>query len=140
MNRLIDWLFEKFQVRCIHDPNYVSDDILEGNGNIGPNVISVAWCQRCGAVKVFAGWDIAGWRVPHATWTNAEVSMKKMIVRQVRGVVPGGLYSASDEQGKHGAFGDLESHAAGAAITRYPDFWGIEIIREDANGPDGEKK
>lgn len=61
IERLINWLFERFQRACQHDPVYVTADIHEGGW-----FLAVEWCQRCGAVR---GQGLE-WRRPYATWTG----------------------------------------------------------------------
>lgn len=78
MSKVEDWLLEKLQRRCPHDPDYVTADILDGDFHGGPGGDqAVEWCQRCGAARrVF---DTYGerrregdLREPRATWTRAQ--------------------------------------------------------------------
>ena len=66
-------LFERFQVRCTHQPQWVNTDLLEGEF---PGQV-VEWCLRCGAFR--RGWAAEGgvsstrlrdWTVPRATWAE----------------------------------------------------------------------
>jgi hypothetical protein len=73
--RVINWLFWQFQKRCIHDPNDVAYDILEGSGR---EFVEVAWCHRCGAYVInhhpaspLTTFGLKhGMRTPRATWTG----------------------------------------------------------------------
>jgi hypothetical protein len=60
MNRIIDWIVDRWLQRCLHNPEHVAADILEGGG---PD--AVKYCRRCGAVRPEYS---STWRRPQPLW------------------------------------------------------------------------
>jgi hypothetical protein len=60
MNRVMDWLMDRWLQRCLHNPEHVAADILEGGG---PD--AVKYCRRCGAVRPEYS---STWRRPQPLW------------------------------------------------------------------------
>ena len=73
--RVEDWLLERLQRRCPHDPRYVAADILDGDFHGGPGGDqAVEWCMRCGAYRrvsdPFGQRRYSDLHEPRATWTQ----------------------------------------------------------------------
>jgi hypothetical protein len=65
MNKLLDWLVDKWLRRCLHNSSHVAADILEGSSDV-----EVKYCRRCGAVRPSYTRE---WRTPKPLWYPKEV-------------------------------------------------------------------
>jgi len=66
IKRLEDWLLALLQRRCDHPDVMVASDVLEGGGyTLDRCGLSMPYCRRCGAFKLFiAGEHRVSWRKP----------------------------------------------------------------------------
>jgi hypothetical protein len=64
MNRIIDYLVDRWFQSCSHDGSHVLADLLEGSGR-GQEV---QYCRRCGAVRVHYPDANTEWRRPRPLW------------------------------------------------------------------------
>jgi hypothetical protein len=60
IKRFVDWLVDLWLQKCIHSPENIAADILEGSSSI-----EVKYCRRCGAVRISYQKQ---WRRPRPLW------------------------------------------------------------------------
>ncbi len=68
--RLLNRIFEWLQRRCVHKPDWVRADLLEG----ACEPYRVQWCLRCGTVRIQhdgINWEL---RSPRATWADDTIA------------------------------------------------------------------
>lgn len=71
MKRLEDWLLKRLQRRCEHPPVMVTVDLLEGC-----YTSPVAYCKRCGAVKIGTS--------PEDSWRRPDPDFYRHMIRDLR--------------------------------------------------------
>jgi hypothetical protein len=64
MNRLIDYLVDRWLQSCPHHGNHVLADAFEGH----VSDLEVKYCRRCGAIRVNYPDANTEWRRPRPLW------------------------------------------------------------------------